>query len=136
MTYAELERVSNQLARVLKDGGARKGDRIGIYLKKSIESVISIFGTLKAGCVYVPIDPLTPVERVAYIMQNCGIRTAVSSKDVIAELDAMTEGAEARRFETELQDRSGQAIPVECSMTAFGTRHRTLALVLIRPPSL
>jgi PAS domain S-box-containing protein len=49
------------------------------------------------------------------------------------QLDAMTEGAEARRFETELQDRSGTSIPVECSITSFATRNRTLALLLMRP---
>lgn len=51
------------------------------------------------------------------------------------QLDAMTEGAEARRFETELQDRSGTAVPVECSITAFSTRRRTLALLVMRPPA-
>jgi len=50
------------------------------------------------------------------------------------ELDAMTEGAETRRFETQMQDRSGTAIAVECSITRFGTRNRTLALVLMRQP--
>jgi len=49
------------------------------------------------------------------------------------QLDAMTEGAEARRFETRLQDRTGAAIALECSITRFGTRNRTLALVLMRP---
>jgi PAS domain S-box-containing protein len=49
------------------------------------------------------------------------------------QLDATTEGAEARRFETELQDRSGTATRMECSITPFTTRRRTLALVLMRP---
>ena len=46
ITYAELDRAAGQLARVLTDSGARKGDRIGIYLKKCVESVVSIFGIL------------------------------------------------------------------------------------------
>ena len=48
------------------------------------------------------------------------------------ELDAMTEGTEARRFDSHLQDHSGLSIPVDCTMTRFATRGRTLALVLIR----
>ncbi len=48
------------------------------------------------------------------------------------ELDAMTEGAESRRFDGTLQDHSGLSIPVDCTMTRFATRGRTLALVLIR----
>ncbi len=48
------------------------------------------------------------------------------------ELDAMTEGTESRRFDGTLQDHSGLSIPVDCTMTRFATRGRTLALVLIR----
>ncbi len=48
------------------------------------------------------------------------------------ELDSMTEGAESRRFDSFLEDHSGLSIPVDCMMTRFATRGRTLALVLIR----
>lgn len=49
------------------------------------------------------------------------------------ELDAMTEGCEPRRFDASLCDAHGREIPVECSVTRFATRDRTLALVLARP---
>jgi PAS domain S-box-containing protein len=49
------------------------------------------------------------------------------------QLDAMTEGVESRRFKSALQDRTGTAIPVECTITRFATRGRTLALILLRP---
>jgi PAS domain S-box-containing protein len=49
------------------------------------------------------------------------------------ELDAMTEGAEPRCFASSLCDASGREIPVDCSVTCFATRNRTLALVLARP---
>jgi PAS domain-containing protein len=48
------------------------------------------------------------------------------------ELDAMGEGTESRRFDSHLQDHSGLSIPVDCTMTRFATRKRTLALVLVR----
>jgi hypothetical protein len=44
----------------------------------------------------------------------------------------MGEGTESRRFDSHLQDHSGLSIPVDCTMTRFATRGRTLALVLIR----
>jgi PAS domain S-box-containing protein len=47
--------------------------------------------------------------------------------------DAMTEGGEARRFSANLRDVSGSTIPVECTITRFSTRDRTLALMLARP---
>jgi len=49
------------------------------------------------------------------------------------EIDAMTEGAEARRFAASLKDKSGEEISVECSITRFAARGRTLALILARP---
>jgi len=49
------------------------------------------------------------------------------------ELDAMTEGAEPRRFRSRLRDARGGEIAVDCSVTRFATRERTLALVLARP---
>jgi PAS domain S-box-containing protein len=49
------------------------------------------------------------------------------------QFDAMTEGSEPRRFRTSLSDRAGSLIPVDCTVTRFATRDRTLALVLARP---
>jgi PAS domain S-box-containing protein len=49
------------------------------------------------------------------------------------ELDAMTEDSEPRRFRGELQDAQGTPIPVECTVTRFATRERTLALIVARP---
>ncbi|HJO23202.1 MAG: PAS domain-containing protein [Myxococcota bacterium] len=49
------------------------------------------------------------------------------------ELDAVTENAEPRRFLGQLQDSQGSAIDVECSVTRFATRQRTLALIVARP---
>ena len=49
------------------------------------------------------------------------------------ELDAMTEGVEARRFKSALKERLGDSVPVECTVTRFVTRGRTLALILLRP---
>lgn len=49
------------------------------------------------------------------------------------ELDAMTEDAEPRRFRGQLQDAQGTPVDVECSVTRFATRERTLALIVARP---
>ncbi len=79
ITYEGLERASNQLASILGQSGIEKGDRVGIYLGKSIESVVAAFGILKAGAVYVPLDPGTPASRVAYIVGNCGMKALVGT---------------------------------------------------------
>jgi amino acid adenylation domain-containing protein len=86
LTYGELDRASSQLARALVAQGVRRGDRVGIYLAKSPASLVSIYGILKAGAVYVPIDPSAPLPRVAYIVGNCGIRVLITSNDRLGRL--------------------------------------------------
>lgn len=78
LTYRELDERSDRLAARLVELGVAPGDRVGIYLPKALEGVIGIYGAMKAGAAYVPIDPSAPQSRVLYIAQNCGIRHIVS----------------------------------------------------------
>ena len=78
LTYAELAHRTDKLARLLIDQGVRKGDRVGIYLNKSLESAVAIYGIMKAGAAYVPLDPLAPISRLKLVIEDCGIRQIVS----------------------------------------------------------
>jgi amino acid adenylation domain-containing protein len=90
ITYRELEVHSNQLAHLLRQQGVRKGDRVGIYFPKCVESVISMLGIVKAGGVYVPLDPQAPGERIGYIIANCSIRGLITRADKRRSLDQAT----------------------------------------------
>ena len=81
LTYAELETRSSQLAHLLRDRGVGRGDRVGLFFPKSVESVVAMLGVLKAGAVYVPLDPHAPVRRIAGIVENCGLRALVTTAD-------------------------------------------------------
>ena len=72
ITYAELESESNRFARSLMRHGVSRGDRVALWLPKSIEAVIAIYGIMKAGAAYVPVDPGAPAARMAYIARDCG----------------------------------------------------------------
>jgi L-proline---[L-prolyl-carrier protein] ligase len=95
LSYAALETESNRLARLLRERGIRRGDRVGLWFPKAIESVIAMLGTLKAGAVYVPIDPHAPPRRAAYLLRDCGIRALVTTHDRHAALGT-TAGADVR----------------------------------------
>ncbi len=86
LTYLELDRLSTQLAHALRANGVEMGDRVGIYLTKSVESMVALFGALKAGAAYVPLDPAAPVRRVAFIVGNCGIKALVTTQARLAGL--------------------------------------------------
>lgn len=108
LTYAQLETLTNQMARTLRAIGVRRGDRVGIYIHKSLASIISVFGIMKAGGVYVPLDPNTPPKRLAYITRNCDIKVLLTSTEKLARL--LQFFAEDTPLETLiLTDEGGQA---------------------------
>ena len=88
ITYADLDAMSNQLAHTLQHYGIQKGDRVGLYLDKSLAAIVGIFGILKAGAAYVPIDPLAPAQRAALIMENCQMRGLISTSTRMKKMAA------------------------------------------------
>ena len=81
ITYAELDALSNRVANHLIASGVQRGDRVGFYLEKSIESVAAIYGILKTGAAYVPFDPQAPTQRLAYIARNAGMRNLITGAE-------------------------------------------------------
>ncbi|MEV5826937.1 amino acid adenylation domain-containing protein [Spirillospora sp. NPDC052242] len=81
LTYGELDRRSSALARTLRDNGVVAGDRVGLWLHKSIESVIAVHGVLKAGAAYVPVDPSAPFKRAAHILAHCEVACVIAQDD-------------------------------------------------------
>jgi L-proline---[L-prolyl-carrier protein] ligase len=77
MDYARLSRLSDRVRDRLAAFGVGRGDRVGIYLRKSAAGVASVFGILKSGAAYVPVDPTGPVPRNAYIHDNCGVKVVL-----------------------------------------------------------
>jgi amino acid adenylation domain-containing protein len=65
LQYRELEEMSNNLANFLIASGAAKGSIVAIIVEDSVEAIIAIIATLKAGCVFVPLDPNLPETRLA-----------------------------------------------------------------------
>jgi amino acid adenylation domain-containing protein len=78
LTYRELGALAGGVRDRLRMLGVRRGDRVGIYLRKSADGVATIFGVLKAGAAYVPVDPIAPVARNAYIFADCSVKVVVT----------------------------------------------------------
>ena len=70
LTYAQLHRWSNSLARAMQSHGCRRGDRVGLMVSKSPLSIASILAVLKADCIYVPLDVDSPEQRIVKILEN------------------------------------------------------------------
>jgi amino acid adenylation domain-containing protein len=93
IAYGELDARANQLARRLQALGVRRGDRVAMFIDKSVEAVVAVYGILKSGGAYVPLDPQAPVARLAYIASNCGVRCLVSESDKSPSWPALIAGA-------------------------------------------
>ena len=79
LTYDQLSRRTNQLANLLIESGVEHGDRVGIYLPRSLESAVAVHGIFKAGAAYVPLDPDAPVARTRRLIEDCGIRVVCTA---------------------------------------------------------
>jgi acyl-CoA ligase (AMP-forming) (exosortase A-associated) len=79
MTYAEIGAQASQLAFVLAGFGVRKGDRVGFFLEKCFEKVVSIFGISEAGGVFVPIRRLSHGNQAAHIVSDSGSAVLITT---------------------------------------------------------
>lgn len=80
LTYAETAARVRQLAATLWRLGVRRGDRVGVYLNRSIETVIALHGIMHTGAAYVPLDPKAPAERTCFQLADGGITVIVTNK--------------------------------------------------------
>ena len=128
ISYEDLDALSNRMRDRLAALGVQRGDRVGLCLRKSIDALVTIFGALKAGAAYVPVDPGAPAARGAYILQNCGVKVAILEASVEPKLRTEMEALGALpaalvidapgagtgiRMALDAADRAGLATPVD-----------------------
>lgn len=78
ITYEALDKLSNQIAHLLKQKDVKHGDRVAVLGERKIETIASIVGIMKAGGVYVPVDVAYPKERIDFIMQDACCKLLLS----------------------------------------------------------
>ena len=87
-TYGDLADVTQATAGGLRTIGLHRYDRVGIYLPKSIEHVVSLVATSAAGGVFVPINPILKPDQVIHILRDCAARFLVTSTQRFSTLAA------------------------------------------------
>ncbi|MBO7564183.1 MAG: amino acid adenylation domain-containing protein, partial [Clostridiales bacterium] len=97
LTYSELNAKANQLARVLReDYGVKPDDFVVIIAERSLEMIVGIYGILKSGGAYVPIDPTYPEDRIVYILEDSSPKAVLtyhaSLKSSIPVIDLANKG--------------------------------------------
>ena len=79
ITFEELDSLSGHLAMTLRNHGVGLEQRVAVVVHRSLEMIVGLMGILKAGAVYVPIDPREPLERLRQILEDCGASAVVST---------------------------------------------------------
>jgi amino acid adenylation domain-containing protein len=86
LSFVELDRRSNQLARFLRGYGVGPDVLVGLCLERSLEMVVGLLGILKAGGAFIPLDPGYPPERLAYMLEDGGAPVLLSHSSLLDRL--------------------------------------------------
>ncbi|MFG2082155.1 amino acid adenylation domain-containing protein [Micromonospora tulbaghiae] len=95
VSYRELDRRADRLARLLTEHGARPGTFVGVRLHRSVDVPMVLLAVLKCGAAYVPLDPAFPEERVAWMLRDSEPVVVVGTSDVLGPGEAELGGMEA-----------------------------------------
>jgi amino acid adenylation domain-containing protein len=109
LTYSELDRLSNQVARALLAQDVAPGDRVGVLAVKSAAAVVGIFGALKAGACYVPLDANAPAWRLSAIMRDSGMAVVLADLGRASSAAAMADSLPQLRSVIVVGPHWGQA---------------------------
>ena len=74
LSYGELNRRANGLARELKERGLKREERVGVCVDRGVGMVVGLLGVLKAGGAYVPLEPGLPGARLRWMLEDTGAR--------------------------------------------------------------
>jgi len=122
LTYAELDRRSNQLAHHLAANGVKSGDRVVVLLERSPALIETLVAIMKLGASAVPLDPAAPAERIAFVTGDAGVRVVVT----LAATDLR--GVAVTRVALDAQAQAIAACP-STALPATATRAQDEALV-------
>jgi amino acid adenylation domain-containing protein len=129
VSYSQLDGRANQLAHVLVDTGVRVGDRVGVLTEKSVDAVAGLYGAMKAGAAYVPLDPHAPPPRLAAVVADAGIRCLLVSGEQARVAPAIV--ADASLPATAVIDlRADRVDTAPCSPLDIGVGTEDLAYIL------
>jgi amino acid adenylation domain-containing protein len=113
ISYCELNRRANQLARHLRQIGARRDVPVAVCQDRSIEMVISLLAVLKAGSAYVPLDPVYPEERLNFMLSDAGAAVVLTTKELPPGVTASSVQRMLAHEDSAWATQSGENLEVE-----------------------
>lgn len=90
LSYRELNYRATRLAQYLRRQGIGPDRRVGVYMPRSLEQIISVVGILKAGGAYVPLDPSYPAERLTFMLEDADIQILLTQEHIQTNISGFT----------------------------------------------
>ncbi len=91
LTYLELSKKANQLARTLRERGVAREQVVGIFAERSLEMLIGVLAIVQAGGAYLPLDPDYPVSRIEYMVKDSAVRLVLTQKGLKTDVSFIEE---------------------------------------------
>jgi amino acid adenylation domain-containing protein len=88
LTYEELNNRANQLGHYLQKQGMGSDTLVGVFMERSMEMVVALYGILKAGAAYVPLDPSFPEDRLTFMMEDADLAIILTQKHLQSDIPA------------------------------------------------
>ncbi len=91
LSYAELDRAADALAARLRGLGVQRGDRVAVLLPNGADAAIAIYGVLRAGAAFSPLNPTIKRDKLAHVLRDSGAAALICDAE---RLELATAGAE------------------------------------------
>ncbi|AGC43389.1 non-ribosomal peptide synthetase [Myxococcus stipitatus DSM 14675] len=111
LSFRQLDEQANQLAWHLRSLGVGPEVRVGLFLPRSTQLIVSLLAILKAGGAYVPLDPSHPRERIGFMLADSGVQVLVSQQGLLSSLPAHSARVVALDGEAETLSRQPRHTP-------------------------
>ena len=108
LTYQQLQDKTNQLANFLQAQGFQAGNLVGVCMERSADMLVSLLAAIKAGGVYVPMDPHFPADRLAFMVEDADIKVILTEGDTCDCLES--ESVKLIRLDRESEAVAQQAV--------------------------
>lgn len=112
LSYRQLDELANRLANVLVARGVERGDRVVLWCPNSVELVVAIFATLKAGGVFVPVNATTKPDQLAHVVADCAAKAIVAPARQRAALSQLLDTNRSVAFCIVVQSAGPDQVPL------------------------
>jgi amino acid adenylation domain-containing protein len=119
LTYGEIDAAANRLANAMIRDGVKRGDRVVLFLHNSVEAVIGIFATLKAGAAFVALNPTMGVEKLALILNHCRATALISEAEKRPMVEELVGVVPSLRLVVTAGRSSADSVARNCQLLGF-----------------